>query len=66
MFYFTNDDEEEEGEESRQNTNEDDSDEGRYGRLLKSLIAASKYKKKLQDIFFNLETFLFYRSIFPR
>ena len=43
MFYFNNDDEEEEGEESRQNTNEDDSDEGRYGRLLKSLIAASKY-----------------------
>ena len=46
MFYFTNDDEEEEGEESRQNTNEDDSNEGRYGRLLKSLIAASKYKEK--------------------
>ena len=68
MFYFTNDDEEEEGEESRQNTNEDDSDEGRYGRLLKSLIAASKYNtfdKKLQEIFFNLETFLFCRSIFP-
>ena len=43
MFYFNNDDDEEEGEESRQNTNEDDSDEGRYGRLLKSLIAASKY-----------------------
>ena len=42
MFYFNNDDEEEEGEEPRQNTNEDDSDEGRYGRLFKSLIAASK------------------------
>ena len=42
MFYFNNDDEEEEeGEEPRQNTNEDDSDEGRYGRLFKSLIAAS-------------------------
>ena len=41
MFYFNNDDEEE-GEESRQNTNEDDSDEGRYGRLFKFLIAASK------------------------
>ena len=46
MFYFNNDDEEEEGEEPRQNTNEDDSDEGRYGRLFKSLIAASKYYLK--------------------
>ena len=43
MFYFNNDDAEEEGEESRQNTNEDDSDEGRYGTLFISLIAASKY-----------------------
>ena len=69
MFYFNNDDEEEEGEESRQNTNEDDSDEGRYERLFKSLIAASKYsdlrKSKLQELFFNPETFLFCRSIFP-
>ena len=44
MFYFNNDDDEEEGEEPRQNTNEDDSDEGRYGRVFKSFIAASKYK----------------------
>ena len=69
MFYFNNDDEEEEGEASRQNTNEYDSDEGRYGRLFKSLIAAFKhiyiFEKKLKELFFNLETFLFCRSIFP-
>ena len=59
MFYFNNDDEEEEGEEPRQNTNEDDSDEGRYGRLFKSLIAASKYNQHYKNCFLTLKPFYF-------
>ena len=58
MFYFNNDDEEEEGEEPRQNTNEDDSDEGRYRRFFKSLIAASKYKN-YKNCFLTLTPFYF-------
>ena len=62
MFYFNNDDDEEEGEESRQNTNEDDSDEGRYGWLFKSLIAASKYihlTKNYKNCLLTLKPFYF-------